>query len=142
MTTERNPTAIATEVSEEVTRPALLNHAQTQTRNLAGNVTSIDNARFYLLTQESERVSRAATVLVAAQLLSNGTSAREIARMRGINASSFSRDRLWSQLAPLSATLTAAREAGQLSLATVEIEVPASRSEMRTYTFHDVSTTL
>lgn len=133
----------ATRIFETVTYPTLLDTAQVTTGSLSGTTTRIDPETVLRLTDETERVARASTLLTAAQLLSAGWSARSIARLRGIsNPSSFKQDRLWAQLEDLSRKISAAREAGQPSLPEVSVDVPLNRTEMRTYVFHDVPTGL
>lgn len=136
--------AEAMRIFETATRPAILEAAQVTTGSpLAGTTTRVDPETALRLTDEAERTARAATLLVAAQLLSAGWSARAIARLRGISSpSSFAKDRLWMQLAPLSNALTEARESGQAALSEVRIDVPLNRSEVRTYVFEDVATGL
>jgi hypothetical protein len=138
-----NETNEATNVFEAATRPELIERARTTSEGLDGT-SRVDPERFLLLTQESERVARAATVIASAQLLSNGHSARSIVRMLGSagSASNWASDRLYRQLAPLADKLTAARNAGQPRLAEVSLDVPLNRTEVRTYTFHDVPTGL
>lgn len=127
---------------EQQTQPALLAAARTLKGGLGASEPRVDPELYLRLTQETERIGRAATVLAAAQLLSNGYSARFISQVRGVSQSNFPKDRLWSQLAPLADTITAARNAGDTHLATVAIEVPLNRSDVQTYTFHDVPTGL
>lgn len=128
---------------EAQTRPQLLKQATRLEGSLGGETERVDPEAFLLLSQENERVSRASTVLAAASLLSNGYSARAISKMLGFsNASNFSKDRLWNQLAPLADRLAMARSAGQTRLPEVEVSVPLTRSTSRTYVFHDVPTGL
>lgn len=135
--------AMAISIFESLTRPAILSESSTLSGRLDGVSQRVDPERFLALTQENERVSRAATVLAAAQLLSNGYSQRALSRNLGFsNASNFSKDRLWAQLASLAETITEAREAGTPQLAEVHVQVPISRSETRTYGFRDVPTSL
>lgn len=138
-----NATDEAVATFEGTTRPDLIEKARTSSAGLDGT-NRVDPERFLLLTQESERVARAATVIAGAQLLSNGHSARSIVRMLGStgSASNWASDRLYRQLAPLADELTAARQAGHPRLAKVSLEVPLNRTEVRTYTFHDVPTGL
>lgn len=132
----------ATDVYETHTQPALFAAARTLLGGLGASEPRVDPEKYFRLVQESERVGRASTVLAAAQLLSNGYSARFISQVRGVSQSNFPKDRLWSQLAPLADTITAARNAGQSHLPTLSIDVPLNRSEVQVYTFHDVPTGL
>lgn len=133
----------AVRIFETVTRPAILEAAQVTTGSLAGPTTRIDPETALRLTDQAERTARAATLLAAAQLLSSGWSARSIARLRGISSpSSFKQDRLWAQLEVVAQKITEARSAGVQVLAEVRIDVPLNRTEVRTYTFHDVPTGL
>lgn len=133
----------AVRIFEAVTRPAILQAAQVTTGSLAGTTTRIDPETALRLTDQAERAARAATLLAAAQLLSSGWSARSIARLRGISSpSSFKQDRLWAQLEDVAQKITEARSAGVPVLAEVQIDVPLNRTEVRTYTFHDVPTGL
>lgn len=138
-----NASTEAVAAFEATTRPALIERARTTSEGLDGT-SRADPERFLLLTQESERVARAATVIAAAQLLSNGHSARSIVRMLGStgSASNWASDRLYRQLAPLADKLTEARAVGQPRLAEVSLDVPLNRTEVRTYVFHDVPTGL
>ena len=129
---------------EAQTRPQLLKQATRLEGSLGGETERVGPEAFLLLSQKERNVSsRASTVLAAASLLSNGYSARAISKMLGFsNASNFSKDRLWNQLAPLADRLAMARSAGQTRLPEVEVSVPLTRSTSRTYVFHDVPTGL
>lgn len=127
---------------EQHTQPALLAAARTLRGGLGASEPRVDPEQYLRLTQETERVGRASTLLAAAQLLSNGYSARFISQVRGVSQSNFTKDRLWSQLAPIADAITSARNAGQTHLATLTIDVPLNRSDVQAYTFHDVPTGL
>lgn len=143
MTSHDDLSRAALATFETQTRPRLLKQATRLEGSLGGETERVDPEAFLLLSQENERVSRASTVLAAASLLSNGYSARAISKMLGFsNASNFSKDRLWNQLAPLAERLATARSAGQTRLPKVEVSVPLTRSTSRKYVFSDVPTGL